>query len=437
MAAGYVAAGKHRERATFELFIRRLPHNRHFVIAAGLAQAVEYLTNLRFSGAEIDYLRGLPQLAKAPEEFWELLQEFRFTGDVWAVPEGTPLFAGEPVLTLRAPLVEAQIPETFLLSTISFQTMIASKAARVVEAARGRTVIEFGTRRAHSPEAGTLAARAAYIGGCAGTSNVEAGFRFGIPVYGTAAHSFIQAFDEEAEAFRQLQQLLGAATVYLVDTYDPEAGIRSAASLGQPLWGVRLDSGNLAELSRRARQLLDEAGLREAKIMVSGDLNEYKILEMIAGGLPIDALGVGTDLATSADAPNLAAVYKLVEREAGGKKIFTAKISEDKQTLPGAKQIFRFKDHDVVGYVTECPTCDQEGAAPPVPLLRPAMIGGMPLGSLPDAHEARRVAQEWLAKLPPVVRSLYDEEHPYRVEYSAELWALYEEFLLSMKGGGA
>jgi nicotinate phosphoribosyltransferase len=171
--------------------------------------------------------------------------------------------------------------------------------------------------------------------------------------------------------------------------------------------------------------------------MVSGDLNEYKILEMIAGGLPIDALGVGTDLATSADAPNLAAVYKLVEREAGGKKIFTAKISEDKQTLPGAKQIFRFKDHDVVGYVTECPTCDQEGAAPPVPLLRPAMIGGMPLGSLPDAHEARRVAQEWLAKLPPVVRSLYDEEHPYRVEYSAELWALYEEFLLSMKGGGA
>jgi nicotinate phosphoribosyltransferase len=437
MAAGYVAAGKHRERATFELFIRRLPHNRQFVIAAGLAQAVEYLTNLRFSGAEIDYLRGLPQLAKAPEEFWELLQEFRFTGDVWAVPEGTPLFAGEPVLTLRAPLVEAQIPETFLLSTISFQTMIASKAARVVEAARGRTVIEFGTRRAHSPEAGTLAARAAYIGGCAGTSNVEAGFRFGIPVYGTAAHSFIQAFDEEAEAFRQLQRLLGAATVYLVDTYDPEAGIRSAASLGQPLWGVRLDSGNLAELSRRARQLLDEAGLTEAKIMVSGDLNEYKILEMIAGGLPIDALGVGTDLATSADAPNLAAVYKLVEREAGGKKIFTAKISEDKQTLPGAKQIFRFKDHDVVGYVTECPTCDQEGAAPPVPLLRPAMIGGMPLGSLPDAHEARRVAQEWLAKLPPVVRSLYDEEHPYRVEYSAELWALYEEFLLSMKGGGA
>jgi nicotinate phosphoribosyltransferase len=437
MAAGYVAAGKHRERATFELFIRRLPHNRHFVIAAGLAQAVEYLTNLRFSGAEIDYLRGLPQLAKAPGEFWELLREFRFTGDVWAVPEGTPLFAGEPVLTLRAPLVEAQIPETFLLSTISFQTMIASKAARVVEAARGRTVIEFGTRRAHSPEAGTLAARAAYIGGCAGTSNVEAGFRFGIPVYGTAAHSFIQAFDEEAEAFRQLQQLLGAATVYLVDTYDPEAGIRSAAALGQPLWGVRLDSGNLAELSRRARQLLDEAGLREAKIMVSGDLNEYKILEMIAGGLPIDALGVGTDLATSADAPNLAAVYKLVEREAGGKKIFTAKISEDKQTLPGAKQIFRFKDHDVVGYVTECPTCDQEGAAPPVPLLRPAMIGGMPLGSLPDAHEARRVAQEWLAKLPAVVRSLYDEEHPYRVEYSGELWALYEEFLLSMKGGGA
>lgn len=434
MAAGYVVAGKHRERATFELFLRRLPRNRHFVIAAGLAQAVEYLLNLRFSGPEIDYLRTLPQLSHAPGEFWEILRDFRFTGDLWAAPEGTVLFAGEPILTLRAPLIEAQIPETFLLATIGFQTMIASKAARVVEAAFGRDVVEFGARRAHSPEAGVLAARAAYIGGCVGSSNVEAGFRYGIPVYGTAAHSWVQAFDDELESFRRLQQLLGPKTVYLVDTYDPLEGTRRAASLGKPLWGVRLDSGNLGELSRDARAILDAAGLKEAKIMVSGDLNEYKILEMMAAGLPIDALGVGTDLATSSDAPNLSAVYKIVEREVGGRKVFTAKISEDKQTLPGAKQIFRFKDHDVVGYVSECPTCDQEGAAPPVPLLRPTLIGGMPLGELPDAHQARRLAQTSLEKLPKVVRSLYDEDHPYRVEYSQELWNLYEEFLVNLQG---
>ncbi|MCC6591420.1 MAG: nicotinate phosphoribosyltransferase [Bryobacterales bacterium] len=434
MAAGYVAAGKHTERATFELFLRRLPRNRKFAIAAGLPQAVEYLLNLRFTGEEIDYLRRLPRLAHARPEFWEILRDFRFTGDVWAVPEGTVLFAGEPFLTLRAPIIEAQIPETFLLATISFQTMIASKAARIVDAACGRSVVEFGTRRAHSPEAGVLAARASYIGGCLGTSNVEAGFRYGIPVYGTAAHSWVQAFDNELESFRCLQSLLGESTVYLVDTYDPVEGTKKAASLGSPLWGVRLDSGNLVELSREARRILDQAGLKDAKIMVSGDLNEYKILEMMAAGLPIDALGVGTDLATSADAPNMSAVYKLVEREVGGKKRFAAKFSEDKQTLPGAKQIFRFPDRDLVGYVTECPTCDEEGAPQPDPLLRPVIVGGVQVGALPDAHTAREHARENLSRLPKVIRSLYDEEHSYRVEYSAELWRLYEDLLEQYEG---
>lgn len=378
MAAGYVAAGKHQERATFELFLRRLPRNRHFVIAAGLAQAVEYLLNLRFSGPEIDYLRTLPQLRNAPPEYWDILREFRFTGDVWAVPEGTILFAGEPILTLRAPMIEAQIPETFLLATISFQTMIASKAARVVEAACGRAVVEFGARRAHSPEAGVLAARAAYIGGCVGSSNVEAGFRYGIPVYGTAAHSWVQAFDDELELFRRLQQLLGPKTVYLVDTYDPLEGTRRAAS-GEPLWGVRLDSGNLGELSREARRMLDAAGLKDAKIMVSGDLNEYKILEMMAAGLPIDALGVGTDLATSSDAPNLSAVYKIVEREVKGKKVFTAKISEDKQTLPAPSRSSVSRIAMWWGMSRNARPAIRR-MAPPVPLLRPTVIGGVLLG---------------------------------------------------------
>src|SRR6202034_1558600 len=191
MAAGYYEAGKLEERATFELFVRRLPHNRNFILAAGLEQAVEYLLNLRFTSEEIAYLRGLPQFRRTRTEFFEMLADLRFTGDLFAVPEGTPMFAGEPFLTLRAPLVEAQIAETYLLSTIGFQSLIATKAARVVKAALGREVVEFGTRRAHSPEAGVLAARAAYIGGCAGTSNAEAGFRYGIPVMGTAAHSWV------------------------------------------------------------------------------------------------------------------------------------------------------------------------------------------------------------------------------------------------------
>ena len=221
------------------------------------------------------------------------------------------------MLTVRAPLIEAQIPETYLLSMIGFQSLIATKAARAVETAAGRAVVEFGTRRAHSPEAGVLAGRAAYIGGCIGTSNTLAGFRYGIPVFGTAAHSWVLSFPAEAEAFRQLQELLGPATVYLIDTYDTLEGARLAAGLGRPLWGVRLDSGNLVELSRAVRRILDDAGLPDAKIMATGDLNEYKILELVAVRAPIDAFGVGTELATSADAPSLGAVYKLVEVQTG------------------------------------------------------------------------------------------------------------------------
>ena len=239
MAAGYFEAGKIQEQATFELFVRRLPHNRNFILAAGLQQAVDYLLNLRFTSEEIAYLRDLPQFSHASPAFFDMLAGFRFTGDLFAVPEGTPLFPGEPFLTLRAPLIEAQIPETYLLSTIGFQTMIATKAARVVKAALGRSVVEFGTRRAHSPEAGMLAARAAYIGGCVGTSNAETGMRFGVPVFGTTAHSWVMSFAHEREAFECLQKLLGESTIYLIDSYDTIEGARRAAALGRPLWGDR------------------------------------------------------------------------------------------------------------------------------------------------------------------------------------------------------
>jgi nicotinate phosphoribosyltransferase len=417
MAAGYYEAGKVQQKATFELSIRRLPAHRNFVIAAGLPQAVEYLVNLSFSPEEIDYLRGLPVFAQVSEGFFDYLRGLRFTGDVFAVPEGTPLFAGEPMMTVRAPLIEAQIPETYLLATLTFQTLIATKAARVAEAAAGRAVVEFGTRRAHTAEAGVLAGRAAYLGGCAGTSNTLAGLRYGVPVYGTAAHSWVLSFCGETESFRQLQRVLGPSTVQLVDTYDSIEGTKKAAALGRPLWGIRLDSGDVLQLSRAARAILDEAGLPDAKIMLSGDLDEYRIRDLLRDGAPVDAFGVGTQLATSADAPNMGTIYKLVELDISGIKRFTAKMSEDKATLPGAKQIFRFEDHDVLARSGEC----SKGGA----LLRPVLLGGKLVEPLPDLNAARARAAESMGKLPASLRSL-DPSEPWPVRHSPDLEALIE-----------
>jgi nicotinate phosphoribosyltransferase len=382
MAAGYFASGMQHDIGTFEFTIRRLPRNRDFVVAAGLHRAVDYLLNLTFEPDEIAYLRGLPNFRNAPPAFWDYLAAFRFTGDVFAVPEGTVLYEGQPLLNIRAPLIEAQIPETYLLSAVTFETLIASKAARIAHAAEGRDVIEFGTRRAHTPEAGVLAARASYIGGCAGTSNVLAGYRFDIPVMGTAAHSWVMSFESETAAFTELQHLLGDRTVQLIDTYDPVEGARVAASLGKPLWGVRLDSGDLLPLSHEVRRILDNAGLHDTKIMASGDLDETKIAAIVAAGAPIDAFGVGTELSTSADAPSMGAIYKLVEIQRGGETRYTAKHSTDKQTLPGAKQLFRFPDYDLLALQSEC-------ASGAEAMLKPLIIGGNLIEPLPSVEEIR------------------------------------------------
>jgi nicotinate phosphoribosyltransferase len=433
MAAGYFDGGKAAECATFEIFARRLPDHRNFLIAAGLAQAVDYLLNLSFDADEIEYLRGLPQFAQASPDFWDYLREFRFTGDLFAVPEGTPIFANEPIATVRGPMIEAQIPETYLLATFGFQTLIAAKAARVAYAAKGRDVAEFGTRRAHSPEAGVLAGRAAYIGGCSATSNTETGIRYGVPVAGTCAHSWVMSFAKEREAFASLQRLLGPKTIYLIDTYDTIEGARRAAALGPPLWGVRLDSGDFDTLARQVRKVLDEAGLQAAKIMATGDLNEYKIADLMASGAPIDAFGVGTELATSADAPNLGVVYKLVELEANGVKRYTAKTSETKATLPGGKQIFRYAGRDVVSLSTECPGCP-EGAEAAKALLEPVILGGRLVARVPDVHEARRYAAACIEQLPAACHSLEVIQNCYTVEYSAELLAVRDRFRDELRG---
>jgi nicotinate phosphoribosyltransferase len=344
MAAAYFE-NRLYHRALFDLFVRRLPESRSYLIVAGLEQALDYLSTLRFTAEQIDYLREHPSFKNVSREFFDYLGEFRFSGDVWAMPEGTVAFGMEPLLRIAGPIIEAQIVETFLLSTINFQTMIASKAARVVGAAQGRGVIEFGTRRAHGAEAGLFAARAAYIGGCSGTSNVEAGCLFGIPTFGTLAHSFVMSFEDEDEAFRAFLKVFPETATVLVDTYDTIAAVkRLARDCATPIPAVRLDSGDLCELSKQVREILDNGGMTGTKIFVSGDLNEYKITDMISRGARIDSFGVGTELATSFDAPALSGVYKLSGLEQDGRVSMRMKLSHDKATYPGPKQVWRLGD---------------------------------------------------------------------------------------------
>ena len=290
------------------------------------------------------YLRKLPVFRSIGDNFFEYLSRFRFSGEVWAMPEGTVFFPGEPVLRVTGPAIEAQIAETFLLAAINFQAMIASKAARIVQAAAGRPVIEFGSRRAHGMEAGVLAARAAVIGGCQGTSNVAAGKQFGIPVYGTQAHSWIMAHAEEEEAFARFLDIFPEQSVLLVDTYDVRAAVETIIAMGRKPRGIRLDSGDVGADSIWARNRLNQAGWKDVIIFASGDLDEDRIAELLAKGALIDGFGVGTALVNSIDSPALGVIYKLVETEFDREARPVAKFSPEKMTYPGKKQVFRLAD---------------------------------------------------------------------------------------------
>ncbi len=414
MAAGY-HAHRHTEKASFELFARRLPSNRSYLVVAGLEQAVEYLRNLRFSVEEIAFLQSLPVFAHVSPDFFAYLRDFRFSGDVWAMPEGTVAFAGEPFLRVTAPLIEAQILETYLLATINFQTLIASKAARIVNAANEHSIIEFGARRAHGMDAALYAARAAFIGGCIGTSNVEAAMQFGIPVYGTAAHSWIMSFERETDAFRAFHEIFPEHTTLLLDTYDTLAAAKLATDIGPSLRGVRLDSGDLCELSKQVRVILDQAGLQQTKIMASGDLDEFKIAAMLANGARIDSFGVGTELSTSRDEPALGGVYKLVELNGQPKM----KLSQDKATYPNCKQVWReYADDgsflgDSIGIVTEE---NLRGET----LLKPMIRGGELIAPLPSLVEIQTHARKQLQSLPEIYKALTQPQR-YPVRYSAKL----------------
>lgn len=429
MAAGYFQAKKQVE-ASFELFARRLPENRGYLIFAGLEQALDYLHDLRFHPEEVDYLRSLPAFRHVDPGFFDYLREFRFEGEVWALPEGEVAFANEPLLRVTGPIIHAQLLETYLLSTINFQTLIATKAGRVVDSAQGRAVVDFGARRAHGPEAGVLAARACFIAGCVGTSNVHAARILNLPAVGTMAHSFIMAFDSEEEAFEAFHQAFPETTVLLLDTYDTLAATRKAAKMDQPLRGVRLDSGDLCALSKEVRRILDAAGKKDVRIVVSSDLNEYRIEKLIQDGAIIDIFGVGTEMVTSRDDPALGGVYKLVELIEGGAVAPKVKLSLEKETYPGRKQIFRQSDAqgtyagDVIGRVEE--------SLPGQTLLEPMMRQGKILRPHPPLFEVQRRAKASRERLSPEIRQLRNPAD-YPVQYSPGLNDLLQQVLHSMR----
>jgi nicotinate phosphoribosyltransferase len=432
MVAGYVETN-FEATASFELIVRSLPPRRNFLIAAGLDQALDFLEHVHFRPEEIDYLRALPAFHRLSSRLLDYLRNFRFRCDVWALPEGTVFFAGEPLLRVTGPIAEAQLVETAMLAILNFQTTIASKGARVVQAARGRRVVEFGSRRAHGLESGVLAARAAYLAGASGTSNTFAGKRFDIPVFGTQAHSWIMAHEREEEAFEKFLQIFHGDTTLLVDTYQVRAAIERLIEKGAQPRAIRLDSGDLVADSIWARGKMDEAGWQRVGIFASGDLDEERIAALLAAGAKIDAFGVGTALSTSSDAPSLGVIYKLVEVERNGHERLPAKFSTAKVTYPGRKQVFRSQGSDGVfcGDVIALETESPQPSASTRSLLSPVMRRGerlpeMVRGAAALAAARERCRQE-LRAVPSVLLSLEPTPASYPVKYSAQLEALLEQ----------
>jgi nicotinate phosphoribosyltransferase len=417
MLQAYAARGM-TDTAVFELFVRRLPPERGFLLAAGLEQALEFLEDLRFAPEDLDWVAG-SGLFRA--DFVDFLAGLRFTGDVDAMPEGTPFFADEPVLRVTAPMPEAQLVETRLINLINFQSMVATKAARCVLAAPGKLLVDFGLRRAHGAEAGVLAARASYLAGFGGTATVIAGRDFGIPVYGTMAHSYIQAHADEAGAFEDFARIFPGNAILLIDTYDTERAAEKVVALARRLApegirirGVRIDSGDLAEHARKLRRILDEGGLQETIIFASGNLDEHRLAGIEARGAPIRGYGVGTSLTTSGDAPSLDSVYKLQEYAGEPRR----KRSEGKATWPGRKQVFRRMGADG-RYAGDLLTTLDDPAAGEA-LLAPVMRGGRRLAPPRPLAEIRAHALAQLACLPDAMRSLRGPG-TYAVEVSSRL----------------
>jgi len=423
MMQAYLDHGE-TQTAVFEFFVRTLPERRRFLLAAGLEQALEFLENLRFSAADVDWLKST---GRFKQNLIDYVGDFRFTGDVHAMPEGTAFFASEPILRVTAPLPAAQLVETRLINILHFQSLVAAKAARCLLAAPGKLLVDFGLRRAHGAEAGLMAARASYLAGFAGTATVLAGEQFGIPLYGTMAHSFIESFDDEAAAFEAFARSRPDGLTLLLDTYDTEAAARKVVALaprlksaGITIRSVRLDSGDLAALAASVRKILDQGGLKEVAIFASGGLDEDSLAAFMRNAAPIDGYGVGTSLTTSADVPNVDCVYKLQEYAGVPRR----KLSEKKATWPGRKQVWRRYGADgrMEGDVLTIEGHDQAGE----PLIKPVMKDGRRVRPVEPLMAIRERAKRELQRLPEPLRRL-EPDATYRVEVAPELQALAAE----------
>ncbi len=424
-------------RASFELFVRKLPARRSYLIAAGLQDILDFVSRLRFRSDDISFLRKKGIFSR---QFLEYLSRLRFSGDIWAMPEGEVFFAGEPLIRVTAPIIEAQILESFLLNTINLQTMIASKASRVVSAAAGRGVFDFSLRRTHGFDAGLKAARSAYIAGSQGTSNCLAGQNFGIPVAGTMAHSFVLSFDSEEESFCAYASSFPARSILLVDTYNIKKGVENALRTG--LWlkrrgyklqGIRLDSGDIIEMSRYARKRLDRAGLGYVKILASGNLDEFKISKLISKGAFVDSFGVGTNMGSSTDAPSLDVIYKISEvTDVRGRYQPAMKLSKAKVTYPGRKQVFRQRDKKGV-FIKDVLAIDGEDIEGQ-PLLRQVVSGGRQVYRCPGVGQIRGYCRR---RLYSFCKDLRDIKAVYRypVEISRGLRSLKASVCAKIRQG--
>ena len=406
--------------ATFELFIRKFPRNRNYLIFAGLEQIIQYLLNARFTEQTIEFLREKEVFKNIDSSFFEeYLPNFKFNVDVWAMKEGNFFYPNEPVIRVQGPLFHAQIAETYLLNVINFQTLVASKASRIKTVASDKVLLEFGTRRSHSPLAGVYAARASYIAGFNGTSNVIADLELGINSTGTMAHSFVQKFDDELDSFNLYYKIYEKDSILLIDTYDTEIGAEKSCKFGNNIKGVRLDSGDLIDHAKKVRQILDNNRCEKVLIVASSDLNEYKIKEIIEKKAPIDAFGVGTELATSRDDPTISGVYKLIEYN----NIPKIKVSEEKLTYPGKKQVYRIYNKE--GMFKEDILSLENEPIPPnsEALLIPIMKNGEIIAKIPNLDEIQEFYLENIKKLPDFYKKLEKIQVP-KVKISEKLQQL-------------
>ncbi len=423
MLQGYFAR-RMEDIAVFEFFVRKLPRGWGYLVAAGLEQVLHYLENAHFTNDELAWLATCGRFSA---EFVDHLRDFRFTGDVQALPEGTLFFSDEPVLRVSAPIAQAQLVETRIVNLLQYQILVASKATRCVNVAPGKLLVDFGLRRAHGAEAGLLAARACYLAGFSGTATTVAEPLFGVPIYGTMAHSFVEAHDTELDAFEAFADAQPDNVVLLIDTYDTEAAARKLVDLAPKLQArriaikaVRLDSGDLADHAFKVRSILDDGGLTGVGIFASGSLDEHKMQEILQAGAPIDGFGIGSKLDTCADAPYLDCAYKLMEYAGRARR----KRSEGKANWPGAKQVFR--RYDEQGYLCGDLIALHDEAGSGEPLLQRVMADGRRVSAPPTLEDARRRVHGQLALLPPAMKAL-DAEPTYAVAVSDGVRSLAAE----------